>query len=57
MQAIEFLAHLYEKGCHGPFLIVAPASTLGEYYSLTSHSTLQDLTMHEVRVDVYASDH
>ncbi|KAL4401100.1 putative ATPase [Malassezia pachydermatis] len=27
LQTIAFLAHLYEKGIHGPFLIVAPLST------------------------------
>lgn len=30
VQAIAFLAHLYESGLHGMFLIIVPTSTMGE---------------------------
>lgn len=38
VQAIAFLAHLFEKGFHGPFLIIVPTSTLGNIiYTHTVH--------------------
>ncbi|RKO88346.1 SNF2 family N-terminal domain-containing protein, partial [Blyttiomyces helicus] len=33
LQTIAFLAHLFEMGCRGPFLIVVPLSTLSNWMS------------------------
>ena len=31
VQAIAFLVHLFERGWSGPFLIIVPSSTIGEF--------------------------
>ncbi|KAJ3630032.1 hypothetical protein Zmor_028492, partial [Zophobas morio] len=39
LQCISFLAHLIEKGVHGPFLICAPTSTVGNWAAEFSNYT------------------
>ena len=46
VQAIAFLAYLYQQGLHGPFLIIVPTSTIGEHHTLLRlHQLLQCLTL------------
>jgi ATP-dependent DNA helicase len=33
LQTIAFIAHLYEQGIRGPFLIIAPLSTIQNWYN------------------------